>query len=801
MFWNYVLIAWRNIWKHRNYSLLNVGGLAIGIACFYLISLYTKDELSYDKAFKKSDRTFRIIDEIKSIGSQAAVTGRPWAPQLANDFPEIETYTRVSGILQNFSMLKDGVVQLENGAIFADSTFFEVFDYELLAGDPNDALNDPLDVVITETMALKHFNRLNAVDGVVRVNVAGEFRDFRVSGVVKDPDFKAHFWFNMIFTQVAVESYFPQVDPNNWMAHNLHAYVVLNDASNKTSIENRFPEFFDKYVGPKFNEAFTPSLQPIEEIHLKSNLYGELAPNSNINYLRSAIAIGLFILIIACVNFVNLATALSVKRAREVGARKVLGARKAQLIAQFMMESTLIALISMVVVVLLVEVSLPYFNELTDKTLSLNLATEIFHLLVIAFIVGVLAGIYPAIMLSSYQPLIVLKGNFHTSARGMLLRKGLIVFQFTISVILFIGTGIIYDQIKLIQNKDLGFDQNGVIAMDGVNPDLVAEKIDVLRNELGSYSNITSVSMSSSYPGTPFMANYYRPEGFVGEDGDRPLVSSLVTDHHIIDALGLELIAGRDFDENRGTDETEAFIINERAAEVFDFEDPIGKELELQMMQGPSRGIKRGKVIGLIKDFHFESLHSTIAPLVLHLDHRQIFNVIVNFQNSRINDVVEILENEWAKQFPQEAFNYTIIQDNFQNLHHSDYRLQRVFAVCALLAVIIAALGLFGLATFTAQQKTREIGIRKVLGASLGRLIFMLNRDFTIPVLVSILISSPIAYYLMVQWLDDFAYRVDFNFWLIPIAGLIALVIAWITISVKSFRAAQTNPVNALRYE
>lgn len=790
--------AWRSIVKHKTYSILNIFGLTIAISSFYLLFLYSTNELSFDQFHENSDRIYRVISKLKDGTLETAMSGQPWGPNLVSDHTEFEAYTRTSFYFDNFPIQKGEEIVFEDKLLFVDSTFFEVFDFPIIEGSSRTVLDQPTDVVLTESMAAKYFDGQPAIGETIRVNFNGSFTNYLVSGIVKDPPVNSHLQFHMIFSKQAEYQLYPQNDPNNWRRHTGFTYVILAKGLSKSQAEALFPDFFLKHAGEYFLERYVPSLQPITDIHLHSDLFGEIAPNGNINYVKVAIFLSIFILLIGCVNYVNLNTALSVNRAKEVGTRKVMGAFRAQLTLQFLVESIVVVMCAIILVVIVLQILLPYLNEITGKSLAFNFFQDGALLIVLGLIVGLLSGIYPALILSGFKPSEVLKGKFQHSGKGLILRRSLIVFQFTLSLVLFVGTGIIYDQTEFIQQKDLGFDNEGVVILSGITTDQVNDKIELIRHNLQVNPSILGISATSSYPSQSGLATRYRPQGFVGSDEELPTIHTIYTDHEFIEAVGLQLLDGRNFEKSIATDSA-SFVINESAAKLFGWKNPIGQRLA-GFLPGNNEALN-GKVIGVVKDFHFESLHKDIKPLIIRMEPSRYYNILIKFQSNKFSEVLALIEAEWESNFPEQAFNYLILKENFNQLHQSDFQLQQIITAGAVLAVVIACLGLFGLATFLTQQKVKEIGIRKVLGANRLRLLFLLNKEFTFPIVIAMVIGTPLSFYLMNQWLDDFAYRVSFNFWLIPIAGLIILLIAWLTVSYKALEVTKINPVNALRQD
>ncbi len=795
---SYLKAAWRNILRYKSYSTINLGGLAISISAFYLLLTYATDEFSYDKFHNDVDRIYRITNKIRTTGMQTAMSANPWGPQLVKDYPEVEAYTRCSFYFFDVPVMKGEEIIFEDEMLLVDSTFFDVFDFKLLAGDRRTVLDEMSDVVITEELAFKYFDDPSPLGKTIRVSLNGRFRNYQVSGVVENPPSNSHLKFTMLFNMnINFEIY--GNDPDNWWRHNGFTYLKLSEGTSHEQVIEYFPTFFEKHSGPEFVERFDPSLQPITDIHLHSDLFGEIAPNGNITYVRIALFMSFFILLIGCVNYVNLSTALSIKRAKEVGARKVLGAFRKQLVLQFLVESMVVSLLSIIACLVILYLVQPLFNNLADKEIVFDVLSDGIKLVGIGVMVGIISGLYPALVLSKFEPIKIIKGKFMVSRRGVFFRRILIVLQFSISIVLFIGTGVMYSQIQFVNDKELGFDKKGVMVMFGLTIDQLNNDVEVFKNELLQNPGIKQVAVSSGYPGNAGIVIRYRPEGYSGSDQELPSTHTIYANQDAIEIFDLEMKAGRNFNETIASDSM-SLIINESAAKLFGYEDPVGRTLTVananRTEMGPSR-----RIIGVVKDFHFESLHNEIKPLVFSIDPQRHNNILVKYNTEDHAEVLTHVETLWKREFPEQAINYNILEDEFNQLHSSDFQLQKILTACSVLAIFIASLGLFGLATFMAQQKLKEIGIRKVLGASQSAIIASLNKEFTVPVLIAAIMGIPLAYYLMNLWLDNFTYRVDFNYWLIPIAGLASLSIAWLTVSYKSLKASNANPVDALRQE
>ncbi len=818
MFKNYLKIAARNLLKHQAYSLINVLGLAIGMACCILILLYVQNELRYDRHHEKAGRIYRVASDHKFGGThfQMAVSPAPMAEALVRDFPEVESAARFRGY-GSFLIKKAGEQNFkEERVIFADDAIFDIFTIPLLAGDAKAALTAPNAVVISRASAKKYFGE---ADPVGQTLLFDNTDVFKITGVFEDMPDNGHFHFDFIASLTSMD----ESRNNMWVSNNFRTYLLLKEggepaALKAKALEAKFPEMVKKYAGPQAEELLGASLdeiirqgnqirfylQPLQDIHLHSDLGVEFEPNGNIKYVYIFSAIAFFILLIACINFMNLATARSANRAREVGIRKVVGSYRRQLIGQFLAESIFLSVIAMALAVVMVELVLPTFNRLAEK----NLQTFYFGnwpmlaaLIGITLLVGVVAGSYPAFVLSAFKPVSVLKGALQAGARASRLRSALVVFQFAASVILIVGTIIIRNQLHYIQNKNLGFDKEQVIVLHDAYA--LREKLDAFKNEVMRNPRIASATVSGYLPVSSDRSDTgFWPEG--QRAGDNPVSMQIWSaDYGYIPTMGMEMVAGRNFSETFGADSS-AVILNEKAAKMFGFNDPLGKKIYTWGFT-PGQGIDRDRsipytVIGVIKDFHFASLKENIGALGLRLG-RSRGLMSFRFKVENVAALIAFLENKWKEFAPDQPFAYSFLDERFSNMYRVEQKVGDVFSVFAGLAIFTACLGLFGLASFMAEQRTKEVGIRKVLGATAVNVTALLSKDFVKLVLVANLIAWPVAWYAMNRWLQDFAYRVNISWWVFALAGGLALLIALLTVSTQAIKAALANPVEALRYE
>jgi len=806
---NYLRVTWRNLVKNKVFSFINITGLAIGLACFLLIALYVTDELAYDRYNEKAERIYRVDAAIKFGGNELnlAVSSDPMGATLKKDYPQVEEYTRIYASNGNKLIKRNNEFISEDEVAHADSTFFNVFTLPAISGDTKTALNAPNTVVITESTAKKYFDDVNAIGKVIETD---EKEQYKVTAVIKDMPRNSHFNFDMIFSMKNVNYQW-----GNFLSHNFHTYIVLKKGADYREFEKNFSQFTAKYIlaqakqlmeissmeeFEKSGNKLKYSLMPLTDIHLHSDLTGELGVNGNIQYVYIFSAIALFILLIACINFMNLSTARSANRAREVGIRKVLGTSRKELITQFLIESTVMAVISLILAVAVAYLILPTFNDIAGKSILLRdffTGKAILFIILLPFIVGLLAGSYPAFFLSGFKPIQVLKGKLNMGSKSGGMRSGLVVFQFAISIFLIIGTIIIYKQINYIQHTKLGFNKDQVLIINGT--DALGNNVDAFKNEVLQMPGVSSATMSGFLP-----VNSSRNDNSFSKDPvmDAKNALSMQTwrvDYDYIKTLGMEMQKGRNFSKDFGSDST-AVILNEAAARVLGYDDPVGKKIYTSTNPNDPAAQESFSIIGVVKNFHYESLRDNIGPLCFFLG---ISSGATSFKVTAANipTLLKQVESKWKTMAPGMPFSHRFMDDAFNNIYHEEMRVGKLAMIFSLLAIFIACLGLFGLATFMAEQRTKEIGIRKVLGANVAGIVQLLSKDFLKLVIIAFCLSVPLAWWGMNKWLQDFAYRVDISWWVFALAGLTALVIALITVSLQAIRAALANPVKSLRTE
>lgn len=807
MFKNYLKTAYRTLKKNVGFTAINVFGLALGLATCMLIVFYVVDELSYDKFNTKADRIYRANMQIKfgGIDQTYASSPSPLGIVFKKDYPEVESSCR---FLQRggFNVKKGTQTIHEDRVIFADSTLFDVFTLPMVAGDPKHALVEPDAVVITETTAKRYFNTVQAVGKTITFD---ERLLYKVTGVIKDLPKQSHFHYDFFLSMSSKND----SRDNAWFSNNFNTYVLLKPGTNVKQFEAKLPELMRKNAGPQLQDIlhlnfdaferagnrYQLSLIPLLDIHLKSNLMSELEGNGNIQYVYIFGAVAIFILLIACVNFMNLSTARSANRAREVGVRKVLGSARKYLIAQFLSESMMVTFVATLIAVAAAYLLLPMFNNISGKNMELNAASLIWlvpSLLVTVLVIGFLAGSYPAFFLSGFQPIEVLKGKLSAGFKGGMLRSSLVVFQFFISIVLIIGTLVIYNQLKYIQNKDLGYNRSQVMVVHGVYN--LGEQTKVFKEEVRQLPGVAGVTMTGFLP----TSNYRNSSSVFQERALDPkkavLAQTWTVDDKYLPTLDIKLVKGRNFSDQMPTDSA-SMIVNETAAKLMGVKDPLNKPMYLPM-DNMAKTFKEYHIIGVIKDFNFASLRDNISPVILMYG-QDNGSLSVKMNTANITGLMAQIKDKWKSIQPGKEFSFSFMDDDFDASYRAEQRMGTIFIIFTSLTIIIACLGLFGLAAYAAEQRTKEIGIRKVLGANVGNIVGMLSKDFIKLVLIAIVIAIPFAWYFMHQWLRGFAYRQNIQWWVIVLAAVAAVLIAFATISFQSIKAALANPVRSLKNE
>jgi putative ABC transport system permease protein len=803
---NYLKTALRSLKKNRAFTAINVLGLALGFTAALLIVFYVTDELSYDRYNVNADRIYRVNEDLKLGGNrvQYAVCMPPLAQVLKTDFPDVENTVRLKRG-GGMHVKKGNESILEYNMIFADQSLFEVFTLPMLDGNKATALRDPNSVVITESTAKKYFSRTNVVGESL---ITDGKQPLKITGVIKDIPAQSHFTADFILSM----SSFPDSRSNEWLRSDYNTYVLMRKGADYKKLEAQFPQLLRKYSGQQMQDElkmsydqfeksgsfFRMNMIPLTDIHMHSNQTGELGANTTVEYVYIFSVIAAFILLIACVNFMNLSTARSANRAREVGVRKVLGSARKYLIAQFLSESVMVALAAMVIGVVAAAILLPAFNHLADKNIIITRQTLTWLIpaaVALVLIAGLLAGLYPAFFLSAFQPINVLKGKISAGFKGSGLRSFLVVLQFYISIFLIAGTLVVYNQLHYIQNRDLGFNRSQVLIVH--NAFELGDHSKTFKHEIKQLGGVQNATMTGFLPVQSNRSTGIFYKGAVADPKSSIFPQIWAVDEDYLNTLGMKIIAGRNF-SNKMASDSNALVVNETAAKLLGFTDAVNKVIYT------SPGGNNGKfqpmtIIGVVKDFNFSSLRQNIDPVVMEL-RDDTGDLSIKLQAASISAVLPQIEHDW-RELSQAPFQYSFMDQDFDAIYRSERRTGTIAMVLTSLAVIIACLGLFGLAAYAAEQRAKEIGIRKVLGATVTNIASMLSRDFIKLVFIAIIISSPIAWYLMNKWLQDFAYRVNFEWWILAIAGGTAILIAFATISFQSIKAAVANPVDSLRSE
>ncbi|REA57885.1 ABC transporter permease [Dyadobacter luteus] len=790
---NYLKIAVRNLWKHKVFSLINILGLSVGMAAGFLIFLYVNFELTYDRFHSKADRIYRMVTDVQTPSEtiKADITTWTYAPFAKQEFPEIEAYARTGG--GSFLVRKGDIKFQENNTLFADSSLFRIFDFKLRKGNPATALKEQLSVVFTEKAAKKYFGDSDPIGQTLLLSSEG--LPATVTGVMENIPENSQIKADMFISMSTLTQRFNKNLDSEWGNFGASSYLLLKPGVNPAQLEKKFPAFLERHVGKLMAEMkmhYTILLEPFADVHLLSDRASDDKGSMNNVYVFSVVA--LFILLIACINFVNLTTARSAERAREVGVRKVVGAPRTLLARQFIMESVLICLLAFIVSVILVALFIPAFNTLSGKIISTGIAAEwpfVGGMFMAAILIGVLAGSYPAIVLSSFEPVVVLKGRFTISVRGILLRKGLVTLQFGISIALIIATIVVFTQMNFMRNRDLGFSKDQMLVIDTQGD--AAQK--AFKESLNGIAGIKSTTVSSSVPGGGNSSAYSNIQNHAG-DMQAANLDLYFVDYNYLSQYNLKLAAGRSFSRDFGTDSTQAMIINEATARLFGYSKPeeaIGRKF--------NQWGREGTIIGVIKDFHYRSLQENIKPLTMRMDANRGELVSVKIDGGDLKNTIAAIEDKWKEIMPVRPFDYYFMDEFFDRQYRSEERFESLFLNFAILAIFISCLGLLGLASYSTMQRTKEIGVRKVMGASVGSIVGLLSADFLKLVMIAFLIASPIAYYGMYKWLQHFAYRTDIHWWIFAAAAVLSTLIAFATVSFQSIRAALMNPVKSLRSE
>ncbi|MEJ0054901.1 MAG: ABC transporter permease [Bacteroidota bacterium] len=806
MFKSYFKIGWRNLLKNKGLFAINVTGLALGIATCLIIMLFVIDELSYDRYNEKAGQIVRVVLKGKMNGEiiKEAVTPAPVGPTLKSEFPEVAASTRLRADRSPKITYKNNTYR-NNKVAFVDPNFFEVFTLPFIKGNPTTALIEPNTVVISENQALKYFGNEDPINKVLDFSKTGE--QYRVTGIVKNVPSNSHFHFD-IFASMAGLAHAKE---DNWLASNYYTYLVLNEGISLPGLESKLPAIVKKYMGPQViqmgmtYEKFTENgneigffVQPLTDIHLYSDSgHSELEAGGDVKSVYIFTAVAIFMLLIACINFMNLSTAGATKRNKEIGVKKVLGTKRSQLVQQFLTESFISTALAMILAAMLVVTSLPLFNQLSGKALEINflLTPKVLSgLLLLALFITLLAGSYPAFLLSSVKPIAALKNKVANAGQSRGIRSGLVVFQFVISACLIFSIIIVNQQMSFIQNKEIGYDRDQLLVLR--ESYLLGNNENAFMNQIMADSRVENVTMSAFIPAGPTnmsMTGVY--PGQQHESVRRTMLYDI--DDQYIPTMGMKLIAGRNFSKGFGSDSTN-IIINETAVKIFNLGDnPLGQVLT--MNTNDNGGKRSMTVTGVVKDFHFRSLHEAIAPLIMVNGHSK--GLIIRTKTKDMAGLLSGIEEKWKAFHVEEPFSYGLLDELYNETYLAEQKMGNILKIFGLLTIFVACLGLFGLVTFTVEQRVKEIGIRKVLGAEVIEIVSLLSKDLIILVAVSFLIAFPAGSYLMDKWLQDFAYKIDIQWWVYALAGVITLFIAFLTMSFKTIKSAFSNPIESLRSE
>ncbi|MFC2157018.1 ABC transporter permease [Acidobacteriota bacterium] len=806
MFRNYFKIAYRNLIKHRAYSLINIFGLSFGIVCCILILAYIGYEFSFDGYHKNKDNIYRVVLTSRTSGRTSESLGTPpmLAPTMISDFPEVLDAVRISPTVRRVFKYKDNVF-FQEGVLYVDHSVLDVFSWKLLKGDPETALKLPYTMLLTETTAQKYFGN---EDPVGKIIFWDNSTDYTVTGVIEDPPVHSHFTFEALASLATYFKYDSRLE-TSWNSFYCRTYLLLREGTDVVQLDEKIAGFNDHFLGEILRERgqeLETRLQPLKNIHLGSNYGGELGVNSDIRIIYAFSAIALVILIIACINFMNLSTARATTRAREVGLRKVLGAVRRGLIYQFIGESFFFALLSVMLAMILTPLVLPYFRNLADRPIVLDflgMPHLAFGLVGIIIFISFVAGSYPAFFLSSFRPVKVLKGDLRTGSKRSLFRSILVILQFAVSTVLIIGTFVIFNQQRYMRTKDLGFEKTDLLVLT-VQNEMVRAGLDSFQNEIERIQGVKGSGASSMVPGEFYLFNSPAiPEGFSSDQ--RIQMDNFFIDPDFVDIMGMKIIQGRGFSHAIPADKHESVLINETAVRRFELSDPLGKTIEISSPNMPNPIKKR--VVGVFRDIHQRSLYSTVSPTFLQhiLMEGPIENrarrLVVRLETEDLPHTLSLVENKWKDVFPNEPYYAFFLDEFYDGQYRAEERLGGLFRLFSILAILIGSVGLFGLVSFMTETRTKEIGIRKAIGSPVGSIVYMLCRKFIILVFIANTIAWPIAFLAARRWLQDFPYPVSLGMGTFILTTLLTVIIALFSVGYKSYQAARANPIDSLRYE
>lgn len=801
MFNSYFNSTFRSLWKNRLYTFINVIGLAVGLAGFMLIMIYISGELSYDKHHKDSERIYRVAMDLEMSGNitKAAVSGGMLGILMHDELKEVEAYTRMVHYPRSVLFSYEDQKIYFDDILYADSSFFDFFSYKTYAGDPADALREPYSLVLTRSGAERIFGSEDPIGKSILWNGKDTYV---VRALIEDPVQASHIHFEALVSFSTLES----IEPYRTYINTLYAFVTFNyvrlyEGFDPEDVKAPLDSLVMRHMGERMKESgagFSFYLQPVRDIYLHSHLRHEFKANGNISNLYIFSAIAIFILLIACINFITLSTARSVKRSLEVGVRKVFGAEKRNLILQFLFESMVMAFISMLFAIALVEFMEPSIEQLSGASISIRMGDIRYYLLMLVgltALVGLLSGLYPAFVISAYNPLGIIQKRISAGYRSSWFRNSMVVLQFLITIFLVSGTMIIYMQLNFIKNKDTGISLEDRIIVP-LRGSAMINKYEDVKTGFLQVKGVEAVTASSTYPGKFRQRAGFYPEG--SSRNDMWMLQNVQVDHNYFEVMNVDLVEGYGFSENPDID-TLNVIVNEALVAEAGWENPIGKFVGIPMGE-ESADIKLN-VIGVVSDFNYASLHESVKPLLIMHDPQRLSNITVKISPAGFTSSINDLEREWDRFFPGQPFTFLVLEDDFAQLYKADIRLSEVFIWFTLLAIFIACMGLFGLSSFITSQRTREIGIRKVLGSSAGQIIYMFIRSFALLVLIAAVLAIPLSWYGMHEWLQNFAHQTPMHWWIFPAAAILALLVSTATVFLQSFRASSKNPVDAIRWE
>ena len=806
MFKNYLKTAIRNLLRYKGFAIINISSLTIGIIGCLVIGLFVWDEWQYDKNIPGGENVYRVYEQRKDNDNitYAAISAPAFASFLERTYPEVDTTTRMLMSIDKFLMEVGEKRNYEEKGWFVESSFFQVFPLKFSKGDPATALNEPKTIVLTEELSKKYFNNEDPINKTLYID-----KDtVTVKGVLaKLPD---HFHLDFHYLVSLQTTGIPKERMERWTWHQFYTYVKLKPGTNVQQLQDKFQAHMKKEIFPTLTQAgstFLPFFQPLKDIHLQSaDFIYDNAVRGNQTYVKALTIIALFVLVIACFNFVNLATARSFRRAKEIGVRKVIGAERKQLIMQFIGETILLSVLSMLLAIVATILIVPLLNQFTGKSIQFNpFANPILGLIILAagIVIGMIAGIYPALVLSGFQPIKVLKNmKLVGSGSGAWLRQALVVIQFSLSVLLIVSTTIVYRQTQFLNKTDIGFNKEQVVYFQ-VRGDL-EKNLEAFKSELKRSPGIVSITSGYGLPGDLYAGDGVKTTGADGEK-DRS-ANVFIGDHDYAKTLGLRIIAGRDFSKDMATDENEAFLINETAVKEWGFGTPgkaIGQKISWDKWSPKDtlNKVKRGQVIGVVEDFHYKSLHEKVTASVIQIYPQVVFAVAVKLKTADIKKTIAYINNAWGKFVPGFPLDYKFMDETYAKMYKAEAKLSDLLWIFTVMAIVVGCMGLFGLAAFSAEQRTKELGIRKVLGANAFDIVGLLSKNFLVLVMIASLIAFPIAWWAMNSWLKDFPYRVSISWWVFGIAIIAALAVALLTVSFQAIKAALTNPVKSLRTE